>query len=161
MVERIEFCKFTSKPYLFLHTYKIKDFDRITDIVCNFEDPVYVELNFSLKENKIPCIKGNIKLNASLTCQNCLGEVNNKLNINFKTGFLQNEQEGGYLDSDYEKIIFHKKSISTIEFITDEILMSMPMFAKHSYKCYQYQNDDYIAKNPTKNPFAILKSIKN
>ncbi|MBW5290264.1 MAG: hypothetical protein Rsou_1876 [Candidatus Ruthia sp. Asou_11_S2] len=128
-------------------------------LLSNIDDEVKVELSFYIENNSIPCIEGIIKLNAMVDCQRCLNEVNLHLSPSFKLGFLKNEQQGEALDSNFETILNADEAFSTIEFITDEVLISIPMSPMHSHKCQSYQDKERI-KQEKHNPFAILKHIK-
>ena len=86
--ERIKLFKFASRSMNFSHIYQVKDFPRIGALVSNVDAPVNVELDFSLVDHKIPCIKGKIKLNVALTCQRCLNDVSIRLQPNFQLAFL-------------------------------------------------------------------------
>ncbi len=158
---QIKLFKFATKGLIFTHSYQVGDFPRISDLTNNDNTVLKVELNFSLKDNKIPCIEGSIDSNLALTCQRCLGEVNVHLKPNFKLAFVQNEQQGDNLEIDFEAILGAGEEFSTIEFITDEVLMSIPMIPMHEHECTSYKDTQTIDKQKPDNAFAILKELKN
>lgn len=159
--ETIKPFQFATKSLKFLQDYQIKDFPRINTLASNSEAIVAVELNFSLEFGKIPCVKGEIELDVVLDCQRCLNEVSIHLQPNFKLAFLQNEQQGEELNLDFETILDSNEEFSSIDFITDEILISIPMIPMHDYTCVFTQNRQAIKEQKRKNPFAILKNITN
>jgi uncharacterized protein len=76
----------------------------------------------------------------ALTCQRCLDEVKLHLEPKFQLAFVQNEQQGEELDSSFEMILSTEDEFSTIEFITDEVLIVIPMTPMHDYGCIAYRN---------------------
>ncbi len=159
--EQIKLFKFASRSLIFSQTYKVKNFPRIKNLANNQDSTVDVNLRFNLEYGKIPCIKGDIKLDLMLNCQRCLGEVKLYLEPKFQLAFVKNEQQGEEIDSNFEVIINADDEFSTIEFITDEVLISIPMMPMHDYECASYQDTQPIIKQKYKNPFAILEQLKN
>lgn len=159
--EQIKLFKFASRSLIFSQTYKVQDLPRIRELVSNQNSTVNVELSFNLKEGKIPCVKGEIKLDLALICQRCLDEVRLHLEPKFQLAFMKNEQQGEELDSTLETILSADDEFSTIEFITDEVFVSIPMVPMHNYRCVSYQDTQATNKQKGENPFAILKTIKN
>ncbi|WXT99863.1 MAG: Large ribosomal RNA subunit accumulation protein YceD [Catillopecten margaritatus gill symbiont] len=158
--ETIKLFKFASKGLVFSQTYKVSDFPRISKLSGNPDSPVTVEVNFSLEEGRIPCIKGGVKLDLDLTCQRCLNEVKIHLEPKFELAFIKNEQQGEGLGSNLEMILNTEEEFSTIEFITDEVLISVPMTPMHEHECVSYQDTQPITEQKRENPFAILKQLK-
>jgi len=159
--EQIKLFKFASRSLIFSQTYQVKDFPRISALVSNQEAPVNAELSFSIEHNRIPCIRGKIELDVALTCQRCLNEVSVHLQPKFQLAFLKNEQQGEELDSSFETILNADEEFSTIEFITDEVLISIPMIPMHEHECASYKDTQPIKEQKRENPFAILKQLKN
>ncbi len=159
--EQIKLFKFASKALIFSQTYQVKDFPRISALVSNQDAPVDVELNFSIENNRIPCITGKVELDVALTCQRCLDEVSLHLQPKFQLAFVQNEQQSEGLDPSFETIENADEEFSTIEFITDEVLISIPMSPMHEHECASYEDTTPIKEQKRENPFAVLKQLKN
>jgi len=159
--EIIKIFKFASKGLIFSQQYQVKDFPRIGALATNQASKVDVELSFSLEEGRIPCIKGSIKLDLALVCQRCLNEVDVHLEPNFQLAFIKNEQQGEGLNSDFETILNIDEEFSTIDFITDEVLITVPMTPMHEYGCASYQDTLPVEELKRENPFAILEQLKN
>ncbi len=156
---RINLFKFASQGLALSGNYKVEDFPRVSALVNNASAPLEVELNFNLENDKIPCIKGRIKLDVALTCQRCLDEVKIHLNPSFQLAFLQNEQQGKGLNPNFETILNADREFSSIEFITHEVLISIPTIPTHAYECASYKGiPEKIGQNQS--PFVILKQIK-
>ncbi len=156
---QIKLFKFASKGLIFSQTYQVKDFPRISDLANNDDGVVEVELNFSLEGRRIPCIKGSVKLDLTLTCQRCLKGVDVNLQPSFNLAFVQNEQQGQDLDAGFETILSADEEFSAIEFITDEILISVPMTPMHEHECASYKETEVVQQEKPENPFAILKQL--
>ncbi|AYQ56935.1 hypothetical protein MS2017_1238 [Bathymodiolus thermophilus thioautotrophic gill symbiont] len=159
--EQIKLFKFATKALIFSQVYQVRDFPRISALASNQDAAVNVALNFSLEEGRIPCVKGEIKLDLALTCQRCLDEVSVHLEPKFQLAFLKNEQQGEALSANFETILNTDEEFSTIEFITDEVLISVPMTPMHKHECASYQDTQPINKQKRENPFAILQQLKN
>lgn len=159
--ERIKLIKFASKSLIFSQSYQVRDFPRVSEMVSNLNSPVNVELSFGFVDDKIPYIKGDIKLDLALTCQRCLDEVILHMQPSFKLAFVQNKQLSEELDSSFEIIENFDEEFSTIEFITDEVLLSIPMIPMHEHECASYQDTTPLNEHKRENPFAILKQLKN
>jgi uncharacterized protein len=159
--EIIKLFKFASRSFTFSQSYKVKDFPRISQLASNQESLVEVKLSFNLEEARIPCIKGEVKLDLALDCQRCLNEVKIHLAPKFQLAFLHNEEQGELLDSRFETILNADEEFSTIEFITDEVLIAIPMTPMHEHECASYQDTQPINPQKRESPFAILEQLKN
>ncbi|KAA0446182.1 MAG: hypothetical protein FXV79_00565 [Candidatus Thioglobus sp.] len=155
----IKLFKFASRGGIFSHQYQVRDFPRISTIASNHNSKVSVTISFSL-EGEIPCITGEVEIDLELDCQRCLDVVKLHLEPKFKLAFLKNEEQGETLDASFETILNADEEFSTIEFITDEVLISVPMAPLHEHKCLSYQDTQPINEQKKENPFAILKQLK-
>ena len=140
---------------------KIYNMPRVSEIAKNDNDSIEVDLSFHLDNGKIPCVKGIIDLKVVLDCQRCLDDLEIDLNIPFKLAFLKYENQADGLDNSYE--IYHTQEveeIETIDFITDEILLSIPMVPSHNFECGLKVDQEKIVEDVRKHPFDVLKNLK-
>ena len=158
----IKLFNFAKKERSLGGVYKISSIPRISEIARNKEDNVKVDLSFYLENNKTPCIKGIINLNIILDCQRCLEALPIELKVDFKLAFVRHEQQAEGLDSSYELYVTkeEKEELLTIDIITDEILLSIPMAPSHDFNCNLIINEDEVVEESKENPFTILKNIK-
>lgn len=157
----IKLFNFAKKERSLGGVYKISSIPRISEIARNKEDNVKVDLSFYLENNKTPCIKGIINLNIILDCQRCLEALPIELKVDFKLAFVRHEQQAEGLDSSYELyVIKEEEELLTIDIITDEILLSIPMAPSHDFDCNLIINKDEVVEESRENPFTILKNIK-
>jgi uncharacterized protein len=158
----IKLFNFAKKERSLGGVYKISSIPRISEIARNKEDNVKVDLSFYLENNKTPCIKGIINLNIILDCQRCLEALPIELKVDFKLAFVRHEQQAEGLDSSYELYVTkeEEEELLTIDIITDEILLSIPMAPSHDFDCNLIMNKDEVVEESRENPFTILKNIK-
>ena len=158
----IKLFNFAKKERSLEGIYKISSIPRISEIARNKEDNVKVDLSFYLENNKTPCIKGIINLNIILDCQRCLEALPIELKVDFKLAFVRHEQQAEGLDSSYELYVTkeEEEELLTIDIITDEILLSIPMAPSHDFDCNLIINKDEVVEENRENPFTILKNIK-
>ena len=140
---------------------KISNMPRVSEIAKNDNDSVEVDLSFHLDNGKTPCVKGIIDLKVVLDCQRCLDDLEINLNIPLKLAFVKYENQANGIDNSYE--IYHVgeiEDLETIELITDEILLSIPMVPSHNFECGLKLDQEKIIKEVHKHPFDVLKNIK-
>ncbi|MDB9974953.1 YceD family protein [Candidatus Thioglobus sp.] len=157
----IKLFKFARKEASLHGDYKIAAMPRISEIARNTQDRVKVDLSFYLENDKTPCIKGIINTNIILDCQRCLEAFPVDLKINFNLAFVRYEDQAEGLDSSFEVyLIGEEEDLDSIDLITDEILLSIPMAPSHDFDCSLKIDKEEIVKEIRKNPFDVLKNIK-
>ena len=157
----IKLFKFARKEASLHGDYKIAAMPRISEIARNTEDRVKVDLTFYLENDKTPCIKGIIKANIILDCQRCLEALPLELNVLFNLAFVRHESQAEELDTSFEIYnIGEEEDLDSIDLITDEILLSIPMAPSHDFDCSLKIDKEEIVEEIRKNPFDVLKNIK-
>ena len=157
----IKLFKFARKEAILHGNYKIASIPRISEIARNTEDRVKVDLSFYLENDKTPCIKGIIDTKIILDCQRCLEAFPVELKINFNLAFVRYEDQAEELDSGFEVyVIGEEEDLDSIDLITDEILLTIPMAPSHDFDCNLKIDKEEIVEEIRKNPFDVLKNIK-
>ena len=158
----IKLFKFARKKASLHGDYKISAMPRISEIARNTEDRIKVALSFYLENDKTPCIKGIIKANIILDCQRCLEALPLELNVLFNLAFVRHESQAEELDTSFEIYnIGEEEDLDSIDLITDEILLSIPMAPSHDFDCsLKIDKEKEIVEKISKNPFDVLKNIK-
>ncbi|MGK0419593.1 MAG: hypothetical protein ACJARV_000484 [Candidatus Pseudothioglobus sp.] len=158
----IKLFKFARKEASLHGDYKISAMPRISEIARNTEDRIKVALSFYLENDKTPCIKGIIKANIILDCQRCLEALPLELNVLFNLAFVRHESQAEELDTSFEIYnIGEEEDLDSIDLITDEILLSIPMAPSHDFDCsLKIDKEKEIVEKISKNPFDVLKNIK-
>ena len=140
---------------------KISNMPRISEIAKNDNDNVEVDLSFHLDNGKTPCVKGIIDLKVVLDCQRCLDDLEIDLNIPFKLAFVKYENQADGIDNSYETYhVGEVEELETIDLITDEILLSIPMVPSHNFECGLKVDQEKIVEDELKHPFDVLKNLK-
>jgi len=140
---------------------KISNMPRVSEIAKNDNDSVEVDLSFHLDNGITPCVKGIIDLKVVLDCQRCLDDLEIDLNIPFKLAFVKHENQAIGIDNSFE--IYHVgeiEEIETIDLMTDEILLSIPMVPSHNFECGLKVDQEKIMEEVHKHPFDVLKNLK-
>ena len=160
--KKIKLFNFAKKEVKLRGSYKINALPRIFEIARNAEDKIKVDLSFYLENNKTPCIKGIIDLKIFLDCQRCLEPFPLVLKVPFNLAFARHESQVDGIDSNYEVyIIGEEEELDTIDLITDEILLSLPMSPSHDFDCsLKLDSNKKIVGEVHENPFNVLKNIK-
>ena len=157
----IKLFKFARKEASLHGDYKISAMPRISEIARNTEDRIKVALSFYLENDKTPCIKGIIKANIILDCQRCLEALPLELNVLFNLAFVRHESQAEELDTSFEIYnIGEEEDLDSIDLITDEILLSIPMAPSHDFDCSLKIDKEELVEEIIKNPFDVLKNIK-
>jgi uncharacterized protein len=157
----IKLFKFARKEVSLHGNYKIADMPRICEIARNTEDRIKVDLSFYLENDKTPCIKGIISANIILDCQRCLDALPVDLKVIFNLAFVRNESQAEELDTSFEVYnIGEEEELDSIDLITDEILLSIPMAPSHDFDCSLKIDKEEVVEEISKNPFDVLKNIK-
>ena len=158
--DQLKLFKFAKKEVSLTGQYRITDFPRISEITSRKTGNIDVDLSFYLENDKTPCVDGIIKLDIVLLCQRWLEELYIALNVNITIAFVKHEQQAEGLDLHYEIYVTENDELTTIDLISDEILLSIPMVPMHDYDCIKEINEQEIVEGKSENPFAILKKIK-
>ena len=158
---KINFFNFAKKEVKINGDYKISDLSRLSEIASNENDNLEVDLYFHLENGKIPCVKGIINLKLVLDCQRCLDALKIDLKVPLNIAFIRYESQGDGLDKKYEIYqIEENEDIETIDLITDEILLSIPMAPSHEFACGFKVETYKESEENLKHPFDVLKKIK-
>ena len=157
----IKLFNFAKKEVNFYGEYKISDVPRVSDIARNAEDNLEVDLSFHLENGKTPCVKGIINSKIVLDCQRCLDVLDIDLKVLFNLAFVRYESQAEGLDKNYEVYVLgESEEIDTLDLISDEILLSLPMAPSHEFDCSLKVESETKVEKIHENPFDVLKNIK-
>ena len=125
-------------------------------MILNKDEQVDINLEFNLVSNRIPTLKGDLRFNVVIECQRCLKPLELALRSKIGFAFIESDEDASLVDSSFEVISDHNKEIDSHDFLTDEMLLMIPMIPKHDHQCKKIKNDYVINSNP----FNILKNLK-
>ena len=134
----------------------ISKFPRIYEMILNKDEQVDINLEFNLVSNRIPTLKGDLRLNVVIECQRCLKPLELALCSNISFAFIKSDEDLSLIDSSFEVVNDHNTEIDSHEFLTDEMLLTIPMIPKHDHQCKKIKNN-YVMNS---NPFSILENLK-
>lgn len=165
-------------PNIFPETIRLSDFDpflagqsqyivgkmalsalsRLRDTVLNPVDELSIELTIGKDDGGYRYIKGQISVEMVLQCQRCLDSVTLPVEAEFCLSPVANDKVE--LPVRYEPVILDEDSINVIELVADELLLNMPMIARHPEdNCpgteWLKANQEQVREET--HPFKILK----
>jgi uncharacterized protein len=153
---KIKLFSFSKKNLKIKDHCSISKFPRIYEMIINKDEQVDIDLEFKLVSNKVPTLKGDLRFNVVIECQRCLKPLELDLHSDFSFAFIEADEDASLVDSSFEVINDYNKEIDSHEFLTDEMLLMIPMIPKHDHQCKKIENNYEINSNP----FNILKSLK-
>ncbi len=157
----IKLFNFAKKEVNLHGEYKISNVPRVSEVARNVEDNLKVNLSFNLENGKTPCVKGIIESKIVLDCQRCLNTLDLNLKVLFNLAFVRFESQAEGLDKSFEVyVIGEDEELDTLNLISDEILLSLPMVPSHEFDCSLSVDKETKVEKVRKNPFDVLKNIK-
>jgi uncharacterized protein len=79
----------------------------------------------------------------------------------FNLAFVRYESQAEGLDKVYEVYVLgENEELDTLDLISDEILLSLPMSPTHKFDCNLKVDPKIKVEKALENPFDVLKNIK-
>lgn len=114
---------------------KLQHMPRLIDVLIDKSKTVKIHLNFFKDEQRVNKITGTIDADLILTCQRCMKALNYNMLLNVNLCPVTPAQEIK-LSADCEPLIVSDEPLKLAEIIEDEILLNLPIAAKHEFgKC--------------------------
>ncbi len=143
-----------------------KDLKRIQELVSSVSDDVVADVSFYKDLSGINVIAGTAKVKVKLPCQRCGEDFELDLCCEFK--YSPDEKLIKELDlaDDFDCVELNSfGEINLYDIIEDELILSLPLIAKHSEKecpateMLESKSGDGQDEEGTYNPFAILGDL--
>lgn len=115
----------------FAGTIAIDQFMRLRELVSNQQGQVKVSIEVGREPFGPVYIKGQVEADLKLQCQRCGDPMNYAINVALKLSPVLTEAQVGEIPDDYEPWVTHDAPISVLEMVEEEILLGLPMIAKH------------------------------
>jgi uncharacterized protein len=137
---------------------------RLHDKQCEVQEEAQIDWLFSIDEKQRPTIHGNLYAQLSIQCQRCLQPM--PWLIDKKTALIiltneQDEQDDEEIPADYETIILTNTPVSLITLVEDELILALPIIAKHNECPFnEYQLPEHLNESFKNNPFHVLSAFK-
>ncbi|MDF2868405.1 MAG: hypothetical protein K0S11_1875, partial [Gammaproteobacteria bacterium] len=139
---------------------------RINNLQEQQEGVVNLELNFFLDEQRLACIQGQISTEVWLTCQRCLEPYQQSISAKFILSPVTNDREAAMLPAPYEPLLVENTMVELAAIVEDEILLSIPIVAKHAPEncaiavSYNIADREQVITSEKVNPFKVLANLK-
>ena len=146
----------------------LKHMFRLQELTANTEGDVTVELSFERTDTGLAMIHGSIRTVIPLLCQRCMQSFGYEINKTWQLILVKSDAEAERIQAQYEAWVVEEDRIFLLDFVEDELLLSLPVVAKHN-KCdmdkaamrasFSEEDKQQMQKAEIKNPFASLKAI--
>jgi uncharacterized protein len=136
------------------------------DILSPKETLVAVNLTFSMDNEGICCIKGEMSVDVQLICQRCLKPMIYPVRAEICVSPVVSDKQAEQLSVQYEPLLTHHGEISMSEWIAEELHLALPLAPRHEPSCGGLgtrdteQEKEEPGSGSKPNPFAKLVYIK-
>ncbi len=112
----------------------LRELPRIQDIFDQADQQAQIDLQFGQDNKRFYFMEGKIKATLNLICQRCTHSMHFDLDSSFLLSPVTSDERAKNLPAKYEPVFMQDELIFVYEMIEDEILLALPMVAKHG-KC--------------------------
>jgi len=159
--ESVDFLKQVERNACFEGAWPLSVFTRLAEVVYNNQGEVKARLKFGTRAGT-NCLDGHVQAELVLRCERCLEPVQQHIESDFRFGLITSEDEADSLPKEFEPLLASNYELSLLELVEDEILLSLPIVARHDEECseiLQKHKDDDGVQQDTYKPFAALKDL--
>lgn len=123
---------------------------------------IHFRLEGSVDREQQSRLKGALEIELNLECQRCLAPLRWPLAETFDYVLIRSAEQESSVEDGSETLICANDELDLAWFLEEEVLLAMPMIAKHE-DCVapDYVVDDEVPEVETENPFAALKNLIN
>jgi len=141
-----------------------KQMQRLLPLLEAKEGRLDARLDFGIDEQGQAWLQGEIRTEVVLQCQRCLEKMQYPIVAEFRLALLRHESEAENIPDEYEPLIVTTVPVRTVDILEDELILSLPVIAKHQHDCLAELNSkDETGQETsvdTQNPFAVLAELK-
>jgi uncharacterized protein len=136
------------------------------DILSPKDTLVLVNLTFSMDNEGICSIKGEMSSDLQLICQRCLKPMIYVVRAEICVSPVVSDKQAEQLDIQYEPLLTSQGEISMAEWIAEELHLALPLAPRHEPSCVgignwdENQEKEESGSDPSPSPFAKLVYIK-
>jgi len=145
--------------------WPIKQFKRLNESLLSDQGELVASLKFD-RDGPVPYVVGHVTTELQLKCQRCMSEMPYVVDIEFKLGFVQNDEQMERLSSDYEPYLLTTDENHLPDMLEEELLLALPLVPMHEFDCSDYlqkqiSEQKIEVETPEKkpNPFSVLKEL--
>jgi uncharacterized protein len=159
--ESVDFLKQVERNACFEGVWPVSGFTRLAEAVFSNHGEVTARLKFGTRAGT-NCLDGHVQAELELRCERCLDPVIQHIESDFRFGLIISEDEADTLPKEFEPLLVPDYELSLLELVEDEILLSLPIVARHDEECSEilrkHKVDDKLQQD-TYRPFAALKDL--
>jgi len=159
--ESVDFLKQVERNACFEAVWPVSGLARLAEVVCSKQGEVTARFKFGTRAGT-HCLDGYVQAELELRCERCLDPVKQHIESDFRFGLISSEDEADLLPREFEPLLVSDSGPSLVELVEDEILLSLPIVARHDEECseiLQKHKDDDRVQHDTHKPFAALKDL--
>ena len=142
----------------------LKDMRRLADSIEPSENEVSYKIKGIIGEKGWPGAIMKLSCTLPLICNRCNKPLDYKLDTEVVFRFAKNEQEADSIPvslDEVEEVIVGGSKLNLMNWIEEEILLSIPMIPVHEGNCkWDKPKKSQIQEPDRPNPFAKLKELK-
>ncbi|NNJ95662.1 MAG: hypothetical protein HKP12_00700 [Gammaproteobacteria bacterium] len=161
--DTIDFFKQVDRNACYECVWPVQSFERLKDVIYDNKGEVKARLKFGTRAG-VRCLDGTVEADLELRCERCLDPVKYHIEGGFRFGLISSDEEAGLLPEEFEPLIVTNAELSVIDLVEDELLLSLPIVAKHDEECsevLQKHSNNGKTQHDTHRPFAALKDLMN
>lgn len=148
-------------------TLSPKLLERFSEAIIKAEGDVEVQLSFRKGRKRSGLMVGKAKVEVSLECQNCMQPFSLPIEATYRHQLFEDPDQLQTLEDHEDGIVCSSEMVSTVDLIEDELLLSLPMVARHETggcpekdsQIEDYQLEDTNESGETYKPFAGLAEL--
>jgi uncharacterized protein len=134
---------------------------RLHDSLCEVQGTVRIDWLFAFDDKRHPTIQGSIQTQLLMLCQRCLQPMPWKVDTQVALVVFNSEPHANEeLLPGYEVITLNSSRVSLLSLIEDEIILALPIVAKHDICIINEYQLPEIRNNTAFNPFQVLLKLK-
>lgn len=157
--ESVDFLKQVERNTSYSGVMPVARFARLKASLYDESGDINARVRFSTSAG-IPCLDGEVQAELQLECQRCLEAVTHQAAGVFRFGLVTNEDEAALLPKEFEPLLLSEGEQSLIEIIEDELILCLPIVARHEEDCVAVASGQLDEKTTeTYKPFAGLKAL--
>lgn len=136
---------------------KLSDLTNIEKELKSQDKLVTLNLNFSLQDGDLCCIKGELSVDLEVICQRCLQPMIYPLRTSILVSPVSSDKQAEHLPEQYEPLLVTDGEINLGQWIAEEIHLALPLAPCHEPPCVSLNTDEGDdAGEPPQNPFKKL-----
>jgi uncharacterized protein len=161
--DTIDFFKQVDRNACYDCVWPVQSFERLKDVIYDNKGEVKARLKFGTRAG-VRCLDGSVEADLELRCERCLDPVKHHIEGGFRFGLISSDGEVSLLPEEFEPLIVTNAELSVIDLVEDELLLCLPIVAKHDEECseiLQKHSNNGKTQHDTHRPFAALKDLMN